>query len=118
MDKGEIRERMGFGEGITDAVETWSDGDDSTVKASKTLLEADERNIRLRTDLSDEEIRLLSKIGYFHELVGIEGLNGIVTEFMMLKVSRNRQSRKEFTDSLRSVGDQRRGIMGMFNRNG
>ena len=100
-----------------DVFEQFESDSDQALKSAKMLLEADEDNIKLRTDLNDHEIRLLSKLKYFHRIVHIEGLDGILTEYMMLKVSRNRKSRSEFVDTVR-VKQQGGGFLSKFGMGG
>ena len=115
-----VRDRIGFGDGepIGDVFESFSSDSDQALKSARTLFEADKENIKLRTDLTDHEIRLLAKLRYFHTLVNIEGLDDILTEYMMLKVSRNRKSRSEFVDTVKVKQEQQAGFFNrMFNRN-
>jgi hypothetical protein len=114
MGTGELRERMGLP--ISDVFENFESDSDQALKSARTLFEADEDNIRLRTDLNDHEIKLLSKLRYFHTLIDVKGLDSILTEFMMLKVSRNRKSRAEFVDTVK-VKQEKQGFFSQFGKN-
>ena len=116
MSSGELRERMNMGVPLADAFEAFDSDSDQALKSAKTLFEADNENIRLRTDLSDHEIKLLSKLRYFHKLVDIEGLDQILIEFMMLKVSKDRKSRKEFVETVKTK-DRSSGFFSRFGSN-
>ena len=103
------RERMGFGHEpqmpmgmpIADVMEHYDTDSDQALKSARTLLEADDDNIDLRTDLSDHEIKCLTKIMYLQTLVNIPNINMLPVKFMRLKVSRNRKSRSEFVDTVK-----------------
>lgn len=114
-----VRDRINFGSGepIGEVFEQFSSDSDQALKSARTLFEADDQNIRLRTDLSDHEIKLLTKLRIFHRITNLEELDSVLTEFMMLKVSRNRKSRAEFVDTVK-VKQEQSGFMGrMFGRN-
>lgn len=70
----------------------------TTAIASKELFKGD--NIELRTDLKDEEIILINTMMFNNELlkeVGCEEVfKSFITNFMRLKVSKDRKSRGEF----------------------
>jgi hypothetical protein len=113
-----VRDRINFGSGepIGEVFEQFSSDSDQALKSARTLFEADDENIRLRTDLSDHEIKLLTKLRIFHRITDLEELDSVLTEFMMLKVSRNRKSRAEFVDTVK-VKQEQNGFMGrMFGR--
>lgn len=120
VEEFSVQQRMGFGEPISDAVDSWGDSDDQALKSARTLFEADDENIKLRTDLSADEVRLLSLTSYYHRLVGIPDLDAICLEYMKLKVSQGRKSREEFVKTAssssmgRGVGGG--GFLNLFNK--
>ena len=58
-----------------------------------------EENIRVKTDLSPKQVFMFSRLRFFTKKLGIEGLDDFMEEYMVLAVSKNRQSRKEFVDA-------------------
>lgn len=70
-----------------------------------------DKKIPLITDLSQDEIALITKIDTVSELKYMTDWKRATDKFMTLKLSKNRQSRKEIIDAVRSLGgaDQRQG---------
>lgn len=58
-------------------------------------------NVRTRTDLSDNEIILATKIRYMRVQFDIPVYDVLLQEFMEMRLSRSRKSRKEYIESMK-----------------
>lgn len=96
------KQRMKKDISLPDHIEEYfkdSEGSPEAIK-SRELFTANKDNIDLKTDLKDEEISLINTMFFNNEILKKAGLNPIyskfLNKFMRLKVSKDRQSRKEF----------------------
>jgi len=74
------------------------------------LFDADEKNIKQKTELNDKEILIFAKMKFIDDYLESIGLNKIFSDFnneiMSLKVSKDRQSRREFVEANKSNYEQ------------
>jgi phosphatidate phosphatase APP1 len=61
------------------------------------------KNIELKTDLSDNLIKAIARGKLYYKQYGITIVKDLVNEIMMLRVSRNRLGRTEFTKIVQSM---------------
>lgn len=64
-----------------------------------------ERSVKARTDLSARQIKLITKAYYLAKMTGIKEINQILLDFMTLRISDTRQSRKEYVEGLKAKID-------------
>ena len=72
-------------------------------------------NIRTKTDLSDNEISMATKLRYMRIQYDIPVYDVILQEFMEMRLSRNRKSRKEYIDSMKEKAKSFMQNMGLGN---
>lgn len=60
------------------------------------------KGIKTRTDLSDREISILSRLLFLCDKFRLQDLNTALHNFMELRVSKGRKSRKEFIEGMKS----------------
>ena len=61
-----------------------------------------EDRIKVRTDLSSRQIKLITKAFYLAELTGVKEIHVILLDFMKLRISDSRKSRIEFVEGLKA----------------
>lgn len=61
-----------------------------------------EDKVKARTDLSPRQIKLITKAYYMVKLTGLTDLNKVLLDFMTLRISDSRQSRKEYVEGLKA----------------
>jgi hypothetical protein len=61
-----------------------------------------EDKVKARTDLSSRQIKLITKAFYMIKLTGMKDLNKLLLDFMVLRISDSRQSRKEYIEGLKA----------------
>ena len=76
-----------------------SENDDMS-KTVKELSSIEKRNIL--SELNDREISILTRMLSIATLTGIKEFQHIVYDYMLMKISRNRQSRKEMVEVLKA----------------
>lgn len=57
------------------------------------------KHITTRTEVSDREISLISRLAYFSESFKIPEINKMLNKYMELKLSHKRKSRKEYLEA-------------------
>ena len=70
-----------------------------TESVSKELFGGSD-DIRQKSDLTDEELKAIALLLYYGRLIKYPRLKVLLNDFMTLKTSLKRQSRKEFVQSL------------------
>lgn len=98
--------------------------EDKSQTISKELFSNE--NVKVKTELEDKAILGLSKIFFNHEFLVNSGLyktneetpfSKYAKEFMTLKISRQRKSRQEFTDSVKEdKSEEVSNAMGKFSQ--
>jgi len=75
-----------------------------------------EKTIKARTDLSASQISKISRAYYLASILEMPELKSLLDEFITLRISKDRKSRSEFVEGLKSKIDT--GILGnnMMNR--
>lgn len=64
-----------------------------------------EHRVKARTDLTSRQIKLITKAYYLAKLTGLNEINNILLDFMTLRISDSRQSRKEYVEGLKAKID-------------
>jgi hypothetical protein len=64
-----------------------------------------EDKVKARTDLSTRQIKLITKAFYLAKLTGIKEVNQLLADFMTLSISKDRKSRQEYVEGLKSKID-------------
>lgn len=64
-----------------------------------------ENKVKARTDLSGRQIKLITKAFYLAKMTGMTEINEILSDFMTLRISDSRQSRKEYVEGLKAKID-------------
>lgn len=75
----------------------------------------DNKNIRTRTELSDEEIVYATKLRYMAVKFNLPIYDVILQEFMEMRLSRKRKSRSEYIESMKQKMQNMFGNMGFNN---
>lgn len=79
-----------------------------TVEILKELL--DEKNIKLITDLTNEEIKLCTRIHLIAEIKGLEIWERGLKYYMSLLLSKNRKSRREILEAIKGAVSEQQGF--------
>ena len=82
----------------------------------KELFKIDE-NIEGKTDLTEKQISIISRVEYLIKVTKDENLKAVLTQFMKLRVSKGRLSRKEYVEATVGAKQQQEGG-GFFGRLG
>lgn len=61
-----------------------------------------DKDIKLKTELKDRDIKLMMRLYFFERLTETGLIEKLLTDFMHLRVSKDRKSRSEFVESLKS----------------
>ena len=64
-----------------------------------------EGKVKSRTDLSSRQIKLVTKAFYLAKITGMKEINQLLADFMTLRISDSRQSRKEYVEGLKAKID-------------
>lgn len=64
-----------------------------------------ELKVKARTDLSARQISKISRVYYLAELLKMPELTRLMNEFITLRISKDRSSRKEFVEGLKAKLD-------------
>jgi len=73
-------------------------------------------DIKVKTELSDDQIETLNKLTTMHYIFGNPLLASNINSFMEFQLSRNRKSRLEFIDGLKSKQRDGLGDSGVLNK--
>lgn len=76
--------------------------DNVTLKGMKELFNIDEKNIDIKTELEDREIRQITRLLFISKEFRITGMKKYLEVFMRLRLSKTRQSRKEIVDMIKA----------------
>lgn len=76
--------------------------DNVTLKGMKELFNIDEKNIDIKTELEDREIRQITRLLFISKEFKITGMKKYLEVFMRLRLSKTRQSRKEIVDMIKA----------------
>ena len=96
-----------FGADLGASFELPSAEDDSV---SKKILEElfTTKNLNFKTDLSDKEIKILTRLVVLSDILKLTGLKKLTNEFKELRISKKRMGRNELVEAL-SRAQERRG---------
>jgi len=84
-------------------------------KESKEIFNV--KDIKARTDINDNEISVISRLLFLCDDLELTNLRQAVNNFMILRLSKSRKSRKEFIESLK-MSNQQPNMFPMNNLNG
>lgn len=114
MKKSNAHKNFEIGEDIGDLEKLNIDTDDSIEAMFREEQNANqndvkeifgEHRVKARTDLSARQIKLITKAYYLAKLTGMKEINNILLDFMTLRISDSRQSRKEYVEGLKAKID-------------
>jgi len=71
--------------------------------------------IKTRTDLSERQVSIVARLNFMSRYIDHDNLGIMIREFLELRVSKDRKSRKEFVESLKASNDNKGGA-NVFNR--
>ena len=83
---------------------------------AKELFKANKKEIMLKTDLDDKEIKVLSRLLYLKERYDLNSIDKFVNTFLKLRVSRKRKGRHEFLEAFKGELEKDRGSFDKFLR--
>jgi len=90
-------------------------GNDSNTSESQILKELfNQKNFKVKSELSKDEISIISRIYTLAKLTNRPHLTEVVNEFIILRISKDRQSRKEFVEANREMKKDMNN--GLFNK--
>jgi DNA relaxase NicK len=74
------------------------------------------KNPKLRSDLTSEQISIISRLYFLSKSFGMPELEYFLNEFVILRISKDRLSRKEFVEAhrLADESNKKAGIFGNF----
>jgi flagellar biosynthesis GTPase FlhF len=64
-----------------------------------------EDKVKARTDISARQIKLITKAFYLAKITGMKEINAILSDFLVLSISKDRKSRAEYVEGLRAKID-------------
>jgi len=95
-------------------------GEDSRL-LTKQLFEADEKDVDIKTDLTDKQIVLINKLKFNNELLKKKGLNPVfdmfIYNYLRLLISKDRKSRGEFVNVNRQAENPEQQLQNLSNLN-
>lgn len=95
-----------------DSLTTINEEDEESEKDKVLKLLMDKKDIGLKTELSDQEIMEISKLLVIADRIESDALKQFLKTFQLLRVSKQRQGRKEIIASLKD--EESRDKMGFF----
>ena len=102
---------LDFGDDIT--IDKMMFGNDSNPADNVKELFGEDK-VKARTDLTPNHIRNVTKAFYLAKLTGMPEIHGLLHDFLLLRISKDRKSRAEFVDGLKAKIEQ--GMMNMNNQ--
>lgn len=64
-----------------------------------------EEKVKARTDISQRQVKLITKAFYLAEITGMKEIHAILKDFLLLSISKDRKSRAEYVEGLRAKID-------------
>jgi len=58
--------------------------------------------IKAKTDISQRQVKLITKAFYLAQITGMKEIYGILDDFLVLSVSKDRKSRSEYVEGLKA----------------
>lgn len=58
-----------------------------------------DKRFKTKTDVNDDEISIMSRLYFMSEITNRPKLKRVLDEFLILRISKDRQSRKEFVEA-------------------
>lgn len=78
--------------------------EEATARAILEMVATDKEKVKALTQLSDEEIQVLSLLSAMAEELKLDSIKKIVENFSIYRISHNRAGRKEVTGMVTMVG--------------
>ena len=69
------------------------------------------QDIKTKTDLSEKQVSKIARVFYLADFLDMPELKTLMTEFITLRVSKDRKSREEFVNAFKSDRDSKQGFM-------
>ena len=85
---------------IPDLFSNMMQGDSEKLQIAKELFT--EENIDMKTEMSDYEINIISRAVFMQEIFGLDAIGTFISKFERLRVSKMRQGRKEFVETVKN----------------
>lgn len=85
---------------VPDLFSSMMQGDSEQLQIAKELFT--EKSIDMKTELSKEEINIFSRAEFMKDILGLSSLEIFINKFEKLRVSMNRQGRKEFVETVKN----------------
>ena len=76
--------------------------DNVTIRGIKELFDVTDKNIDIKTELESREIRQILRLLFMGKEFQIKSMQKFITQFMRLRLSKERQSRKEIIDMIKA----------------
>lgn len=76
------------------------------------------KNVYARTDLTEDEISVVSRLYYLSEYIEHPELAKLLDKLLMLKISKKRKSREEFVKAITGLNKPQNGGFGQFGQMG
>lgn len=116
--KSKVKESFNNGEEIPISVDD-NDTIENMFRSEQSAMQNDvkelfhEETVKARTDLSSRQIKLVTKAYLLAKLTGIKDISSILKDFLTLRISDSRQSRKEYVEGLKAKieSDINKGMM-------
>jgi hypothetical protein len=64
-----------------------------------------EDRVKARTDISQRQVKLITKAFYLAEITGMKEIHSILKDFLVLSISKDRKSRLEYVEGLKAKID-------------
>ena len=65
-----------------------------------------EDKVKARTDISQRQVKLITKAFYLAQITGMKEIYGILNDFLVLSISKDRKSRAEYVEGLKARIEQ------------
>ena len=85
---------------IPDMFGSMMQGDSERLQIAKELFTGE--NIDMKTELDDREINLIARAKFIEEVFGLDSLGIFIEKFLRTRVSKARQGRKEFVETVKN----------------
>ena len=98
---------------IMDELETGLNEDIGKTSLRHLFDRLDKKQIKLKSELTDREIKKIVKILFLAETLDMNRLNGMIDVFLQLRVSKDRKGRQEIIEALKTITDNTTGRSGL-----
>ena len=95
-------------ERIPDLFGSMMQGDSERLQIAKELFT--EENIDMKTEMDDREINLISRAEFIKDIFALDSLGIFIDKFERLRVSKKREGRKEFVETVKNQNKEESGL--------